>query len=192
MPKNHETLLDFGCGQGAAVNYFNQNKLDAYGVDISGHDIAVAQIRFPHVAGRFEKCRPAPSENNRYGPLERYRVITAFQSLYYFTKADFESLMAKLYDQLEPGGVFFATMMGTKSPEFYDNSEPTEDPWLRRVSFKNDRVDVSDYYMFFVEDDDDLRAKFHMFEPVHTGYYCAKLRDDEGDGFHHTFCGVKR
>lgn len=191
LPKNHETLLDFGCGQGAAVNYFNQNKLDAYGVDISHTDIAIAQARFSHVADRFSICEADPAANKRYGPLEQYRIITAFQSLYYFTRADFEVLMQKLYDQLEPGGIFFATMMGTSSAEFFDNSEATDDEWLRKVSFRNDRIKVDDYYMFFVANEGDLKARFHMFEPVHTGFYAVKLRNDEGDGFHYTFCGTR-
>ena len=45
--------------------------------------------------------------------------------------------------------------------------------------------------MFFIKDDEQLQQKFSMFRPVHIGYYAAKLRSDEGDGFHYTFCGVK-
>lgn len=192
LPQNHEKLLDFGCGQGAAVNFFALNGFDAYGTDISNFDISIARARFTHISDKFEVCQLDPAANKNYGPADRYKVITAFQSLYYFTKSDFEVLMQKLYDQLEPGGVFFATMMGTKSKEFYDNSESTDDPWLRKVSFKNSRVSVDDYYMFFVESEEDLKDKFKMFEPVHIGHYGVKLSGDEGDGFHYTFCGVKK
>ena len=36
-------LLDFGCGQGAAVNFFNTVKVNSIGVDISEIDIKSAK-----------------------------------------------------------------------------------------------------------------------------------------------------
>jgi len=185
------SLLDFGCGQGAAVNYFTSLKFDAYGCDISTHDIGVAKTRFSNIANAFSLCDPDPKKVELYGPLPKYDIITGFQSLYYFSKPDFQALMGKLYDQLKPGGVFFATMMSVKSSEFYDNSAPTADEWLRAVNFSNSRVKCKDYYIFFVESEEDLKSRFSMFKPLHIGYYCAKLTSDEGDGFHYTFCGVK-
>ena len=86
--------------------------------------------------------------------------------------------------------MFFATMMGTKSSEFFDNSREAEGG-LRVVNFNSGRLDVQEYYMFFVENEDDLKDRFKLFRPVYIGYYGAKLRCDEGDGFHYTFCGVK-
>ena len=100
--------------------------------------------------------------------------------------------MKKIYDQLEDDGVFFATMMGTKSKEFYGNSVATDDEWIRTVNFSNSRIQCENYSMFFIEDEKDLKEKFNMFEPKHIGYYCAKIAQDEGDGFHYTFCGVKK
>ncbi|MDA1278351.1 MAG: cobalamin-dependent protein [Verrucomicrobia bacterium] len=55
----------------------------------------------------------------------------------------------------------------------------------------NSSVNVENYLMFFVENEEDLVAKFEMFNPAHIGYYSTKLRSNEGDGFHYTFCGVK-
>jgi cyclopropane fatty-acyl-phospholipid synthase-like methyltransferase len=191
LPSNNEKLLDFGCGQGAAVNYFHLNGFSVQGVDISETDISVAKARYPHIKSKFTVCKSDPNTQALYGSESSYSVITAFQSLYYFSKQDFDTVVKRLYDQLVPGGVFFATMMGEQSREFYDNSEATEDEWLRKVDFKNDRLNVENYFMFFVKDEDDLISKFKLFKPVHTGYYSAKLRSDEGDGFHYTFCGVK-
>lgn len=191
LPKNHEKLLDFGCGQGAAVNFFHINGFNAQGVDISEKDISTGKIRFPHIKNKFSLCDIDPKVQVNYGTESVYDVITAFQALYYFSKSDFEVVIQKIYDQLAPGGVFFATMMGVQSKEFYDNSHPTNDEWLRKVEFSNSRVNVEDYYMFFVESESDLINKFKMFKPIHVGYYSTKLRSDEGDGFHYTFCGVK-
>jgi cyclopropane fatty-acyl-phospholipid synthase-like methyltransferase len=148
LPRNRERLLDFGCGQGAAVKYFNGLGFTAHGTDFSVNDIAAARSAYPDLAKNFFLCDGQPSANPSYGDGEAYRVICAIQSLYYFTKSDFSDVVQRLYDQLEPGGVFYATMMGTESRQFFDNSSPTEDPWLRRVEFADSRHTVSDYTCF--------------------------------------------
>lgn len=190
LTQNGGKLVDFGCGQGAAVNYFIGRGFDARGVDISEKDVEVARTRYPDIANRFDIVDPDPSNVPHYGFDSEVDVVTAFQSLYYFNNRDFDLCLRKLYDSMKTGGVIFATMMGTRSEEFYANSQPAEDG-LRVVNFDSGRLNVSNYYMFFVEDEEDLKQRFSLFKPLHIGYYAAKLRNDEGDGFHYTFCGVK-
>jgi hypothetical protein len=81
-------------------------------------------------------------------------------------------------------------MMGEQCEEFFADSTPGPDG-LRCVNFKNDRLTVSNYFISFIRDEAHLKQKFAMFRPVHIGHYTQKLRNDEGDGFHWTFCGVK-
>lgn len=188
---NGERLVDFGCGQGAAVNFFVSKGFDARGVDISEKDIGIARTRYPDIAQRFDVCQPKPAANKAYGFPDNVAVVTAIQSLYYFSRQDFNDALEKLHASMRRGGVFYATMMAEGAREFFDNSKPADD-WLRVVNFQNDRVQVSNYFMFFVRDEDHLRALFPMFEPRHIGYYAAKFRNDEGDGMHYTFVGVKR
>ncbi len=188
---NYEPLVDFGCGQGAAVAFFAINGFNACGVDISETDISIAKIRYPHLAQKFSVCDPDPRKNDYYGFAQDVAVITAIQSLYYFSDDDFNICIEKLYNSLRRGGIFFATMMAEKSREFYDNSRAFRDG-LRVVNFENDRLKVHEYYMSFIKDEDHLVKKFSMFHPVHIGYYAAKFRNDEGDGFHYTFCGIKK
>ena len=185
-----EALVDFGCGQGSAVDFFRRMGFNARGVDISETDIAAAKIRYPHIAQDLFICDSSPKANEFYGFAENVAVITAIQSLYYFSDQDFQDCMDKLYASMRPGGVFFATMMGEASREFFDNSTEYKDG-LRVVNFHNDRLEVKDYYMSFIKDEDHLKRKFKMFKPVHIGYYAAKFRSDEGSGHHFTFCGVK-
>ncbi len=187
---NGEKLVDFGCGQGAAVNFFFMNGFQARGVDVSEAEINVARIRYPHIAQNFSTCAADPKENQYYGFPEDVAVTTAIQSLYYFSDRDFLTCMETLYGSMRPGGVFFATMMGERSREFFDNSTEFKDG-LRVVNFRNQRLEIKDYYMSFIRDEDHLKRKFEMFQPVHIGYYAAQFRSDEGDGFHFTFCGVK-
>ncbi|EWH00300.1 class I SAM-dependent methyltransferase [Halomonas sp. BC04] len=185
-----ERLVDFGCGQGAAVNYFRKMGFNARGVDISETDICAAKIRYPHIAQNFLLCDPSPKANDIYGFSDDVEVITAFQSLYYFSDEDFQDCMDKLYRSMRSGGVFFATMMGEGSREFFDNSTEYKGG-LRVVNFRNDRLEVKDHCISFIKDEDQLKRKFKMFKPVHIGYYSEKFRSDEGGGYHFTFCGVK-
>ena len=187
---NWERLVDFGCGQGAAVDFFQKHGFHARGVDVSETDIAAAKIRFPHISQNFLVCAPDPKENRYYGFSEDVAVITAIQSLYYFSDHDFEICCDMLYRSMRPGGVIFATMMSENSRQFFDNSVEVGDG-LRVVNFRNKRLDVRDYYMSFIKDEDHLKRKFNMFKPVHIGYYAVKFRCDEGCGHHFTFCGVK-
>jgi len=183
-------LLDFGCGQGAAVDFFVKNGFHALGVDVSEHDISVAKIRYPSMADRFLLCEPDPNKNEFYGFKEDIGIVTAMQSLYYFNDNDFAVCLQKLYASMRRGGLFYCTMKGTRSTEYYNNSQDIGGG-LRRVSFQNDRIKVDNHYMSFVEDEEQLKEKFSLFTPIHIGYYCAKFRSDEGDGFHYTFCGLK-
>jgi len=183
-------LVDFGCGQGAAVEFFSRHGFNVKGVDFSETDVAAAQIRYPHLADRFLICAPKPSDNNFYGFVDGIGVITAIQSLYYLSDEDFSDCIQMLYQSMEVGGIFFATMMGERCAEFFENSEPI-DNGLRVVKFKNDRIDVDDYCISFIRDEEHLQQKFEMFKPLHIGYYAGKFRNDEGDNFHYTFCGIK-
>ena len=64
------------------------------------------------------------------------------------------------YQSLKKGGILFATMMSEKEEEYFNNSRPYgTDGWMREVSFKNDRYSVSEYFMHFVKDKDDLLSK---------------------------------
>lgn len=190
LAKENKRLVDFGCGEGSAVNYFVSRGFNAVGCDISRKDIGTARARFPDIAERFQMIAPDPRHVEYYGFASGVDVVTAFQSLYYFNRTDLALALDKLHASMNEGGVFFATMMGACSDEFFGNSEPAEDG-LRVVNFSSARLDVADYAMLFIEDEADLKETFRMFRPLHVGYYSARFREDEGDGFHYTFCGVK-
>ncbi len=186
----YERLLDFGCGQGATVNFFAQQGFNARGVDISQTDISVARIRYPQLASHFTVCDPDPSNNDFYGFPEDVAVVTAIQSLYYFSDTDFDICMERIYRSMRKGGIFYATMMGIGQKQFYDNSKEYKDG-LRRVNFKTDRYEVKDYFVSFTNDRAHLLDRFSMFKPVHVGFYAQRFREDEEEGFHYTFCGIK-
>lgn len=189
--KDCETLLDFGCGQGAAVDYFNRQGFQSYGVDISTTDLNVARARYPELQNRFAEVDPKPDTDDAFFD-RKYDVIIAIQSLYYYSDADLQTRMESIYKMLKPNGVFYATMMGTENDQYYQNSEPYEDG-LRKVSFDTDReLTVEDYYVNFTSDEEELKNKFKMFKPEHIGFYSEKFRSEEPKGHHYTFVGTKK
>jgi SAM-dependent methyltransferase len=192
LPNNHEKLLDFGCGTGAAVNYYNKLGFEAFGVDSSATAIIKAKSRYPNISDNFLQINMNPFMNHEHYVAKKYTVVTAFQSLYYFDKLHFHEVVRSLHKMLEPGGVFIATMMSRLSAQFYLNSQNTKDSYLREVNFSDKRQKIEKYFMSFIEDEDDLKNKFDLFKPVHIGYYSAKFRSDEGDGHHYIFCGTKK
>ena len=97
---------------------------------------------------------------------------------------------------MDNGGIIYATMMH-QSCWYYDMSEPFEDGLrlvkLNRVNDKNrPGLTTNDHYINFVKDEEDLKKKFHMFKPLHIGYYDGVYRNDERSEKHLTFIGVKK
>lgn len=191
LPNNYEKLLDFGCGQGAAINYFSSLGFDARGCDLSNVDIGAAKSRYPHLADRFSVTQQNPAENPYYGWESDISVVVGVQSFYYLSKEYFGQVMEKLHSSMVPGGLFYATMMGEKHV-FFEHSEPTDDEWLRCVNFSGSRQVLDNYYNFYISDEDDLKSKFSMFEPVHIGHYSMQLQENDTNNWHWTFLGRKR
>lgn len=191
LPSKHERLLDFGCGQGAAVNYFNSIGFDAKGCDISQLDIDAAKTRYPHLADKFSVCQQDPGNNDFYGWPEDISVAVGVQSFYLQSKDYFFQVMDKIHSSLVPGGLIYATMMGEKHI-FFEHSQPTADEWVRCVNFSGNRQTLDNYYNFYVADEEDLKSRFPMFEPIHIGHYSMQLQENDTNNWHWTFLGRKR
>lgn len=185
----HERLLDFGCGSGAALCFFKSKGFDVYGVDISETDIQRSKQRMPDVADHFMTIDPQPIENDIFFG-GGYDVVIAIQSLYYLSDADLRIRLTSLHNQMKEGAIIYATMMGSKCDWFYNNSVEYEDG-LRKVEFSTSRIQLKNYFVNFTEDENDLLQKFNMFKKIHVGYYDDKFREDEGTSFHYTFIGQK-
>ena len=186
---NGETLLDFGCGQGAACRFFHSKGFQVHGVDISEADIAICKKLVPEAQNRFKVISPKPTRGNPYF-RKSFNIIIGIQSLYYFSNADFKILIEHLLDQMEEGGFIYATMVSPRH-KFYRHSRAHDDG-LRVVEFTGARYSTKDYYVNFTDNEDHLLDKFKAFEPLHIGQYSQKYRSDEAEEHHLTFFGRKR
>ena len=183
-----QKMLDFGCGQGAALSFYYNLGFDVYGVDISKVDIDVCKRRMSDISDHFIVIESEPNENDVWFD-GNYDLVTAYQSLYYYNDYDLNNRLKSMYSQMKPGAFFCATMMGTKNG-YYEHSSPFSGG-MRSVSFKNSRLDVDDYYVNFIDSKEELINKFSIFEKMHTGFYDSCFREDEGCHFHWTYIGRK-
>ncbi len=185
-----ERLLDFGCGQGAALQFFHSKGFDVHGVDISQTDIAHCRNLMPEIADQFrvvDADKPSPTDEFCGGSFD---VITGIQSLYYYSDEDMANRLESLYHMMKPGGVIYATMIG-EGHYLYDHSTEHKDG-LRLVEFQSDRLSVDNYFINFTKSKEQLAERFHLWEKKHIGFYDAEYREGEGRSFHFTFVGQKR
>ena len=185
-----ERHVDFGCGQGATVAFFADKGFDSVGVDVSERDITIARGRYPAMTERFQVVAGDPASVPFYGFENDVALVTAIQALYYFDDDDLDRCLMRLHAAMRPGGVIFAIMMSYDSPKYAGNATPAGGG-LSRVDFAYQRIAIAAYYINMTRDEAHLKAKFHMFEPRHIGFYAEQYRSDEPYSKHFTFCGVK-
>jgi cyclopropane fatty-acyl-phospholipid synthase-like methyltransferase len=183
-----EKLLEFGCGSGAALHFFHRQGFEVYGVDISERDIERARQRTHEARDRIRVIRPEPDEHANYFGV-KFDVVVGIQSFYYFHNTDFRKMIRGIYRQMNPGGIIYATMMGTKS-QYYRESTDVGDG-LRNVNTGNDRRAIHDYFIQFTQSEDDLVHKFELFTPIRIGHYEFVWQKEEGVEFHYMFTGRK-
>ena len=183
--KKATVTLDFGCGQGAIVNYFHTQGYDAYGVDISKTDIEIAKKRYPHISHKFKICKPDVynTKMTKFTDNKKIYVITGQQAVYYFDRDHFLKLLKNFKQSLVPNGLLYASMMSTKHT-YFKYSKKTKYKWLRETNFTGKRFKVRKYYNFHVKDKKDLVEKFSIFKPIYTGSYHLEIEPDETNNHH--------
>jgi len=187
-----ERILDFGCGQGAAVNYFHTLGFTSFGVDISEVDIGIGRHRYPHLAKRLAVIDPKPQEGQDFfgGNLD---CIFTIQTIYFLNDNDMNVALRNIHANLRSGGVFYASMISHRHLLYHHSKETAEaEDGMRAVDYDNPRQGKRQYYMNFTGSEEEMIQKFSMFEPVHVGFYAERYRQDEGERHHYTFVGVKR
>ena len=193
LPKNNEICLDFGCGQGASVNYFNQMGYNAFGVDVSEKDIEIAKRRYPHIKEKFSVCKPNVYKNKltKFTDNKKISLVVCQQSLYFFDKKHFNLLLKNINNSLTSRGILFASMK-SEQHTFSNFSKDTKHEWLKVLNWKNKRFSVKDYYFFFTTSIEDLKNKFKIFKTIYTGSYHLSLDPSESNNHHYTIVCQKK
>ena len=104
--KTGDRVLDVGCAGGRKTDYLTEKGLVATGIDFSEKMIALAKKRFPKLPF-FVKDIGQP-----LGLEEKFDGIFAQAVLLHIRKAEVKNVMARLVDQLKPGGCLYIAVKG--------------------------------------------------------------------------------
>jgi SAM-dependent methyltransferase len=196
---NHEKILDFGCGQGGALQFFDKQGFNCFGVDIAKPDIEAARQIMPHIANQFQIIDPKPSELNVFFD-GNFDIVISIQTLDWLSNSDFKKCVRSLYNSMKPGAKIYASM-NSWDMYYRNNATPAEDGlWhckfktkgpLQNPKLKQDYRVNYDFYLNFVKDKSEMRERFSLFEPIYIDEYSGSFRE-EGLERRYTFFGVKR
>jgi len=160
----HEKVLDFGCGEGAGARFFHQKGFDVYGVDINESSITSVKQLLPDIENHFQMIDPEPTQTDMFFDGD-FDLVISIQVLYYLNDTQLKARLKSLYNMMKPGGYIYASMMGSKC-WYYDHSTPGEDG-MRSVSLKTKTYSIDNYYVNFIETQEEMLDKFSLFKKIH-------------------------
>lgn len=193
------TILDFGCGEGANVKYFEKiHGYTAHGVDISKISIRNAKKNYPK-KNKFKII------NNRYEENEnlfnkKFDLIISIQTLYYLNNKDLNERLHAFNNILNKNGLVFFTMMSTENSYFKSFSNKKIDKnGMTLVNLSKDKnytkrqqLNNHSHFINFTKDEKDLIKKFKVFKKLAIGSYDLKLESLNRSEHHFTFFGKKK
>lgn len=115
--KGRGKALDIGCGcTGRFIDFLQKEGFMPEGVDISDEMLRLAKQKHPDVTFHHQDicCQ--------WQPPEKYDFITAWDSIWHIPLAQQESVMTKLIDSLNKGGVLIFSFGGTDEPSEHTDS----------------------------------------------------------------------
>lgn len=196
-------ILDFGCGEGANLNYFIKKfGYDGYGVDISKESIIAARKRI----GKQNKIKLISGDVKNTDDFFniKFDLIMSIQVLYYFSNNDLRKRLISFNNMLKPNGHVFFTMMSNQNKYYtrFSNKKKNKDG-LTFVNLSKDqkyfkfykqrhKQETYKHYINFTKDVNDLKKKFKIFKPLNIGYYEGSLESLKDGGLHYTFFGKKK
>ena len=182
----HERLLDFGCGQGGALAFFDRHGFDVFGVDIADKDLEVARQLMPHKRDQFRRINPQPDLHQQFFG-GNFDIVISIQTLDFLSNSDFAEAVKCLYANMNPGAFIYASMNGYSM--YYRQHATEVGDGLWHVRFKTSRLDY-DLFLNFVKDKEEMRERFSLFTPIYLDHYDSSFRE-EGSEFRYTFFGQK-
>jgi SAM-dependent methyltransferase len=184
---SNEKVLDFGCGQGGALHFFDKLGFNCFGVDIAQKDIDFAKKTMPHIHDQFSIISPNPDADNVFFDGD-FDIVISVQTLDFLSNSDFEKAIQSLYNSMKPGAKVYITMNGWDMYYRKQHGEYAGDG-LWNIKFKTDRLDY-DLALNFMKSKDEMVEKLSLFKPIYVDSYDIQVRG-EGSEQRYTFFGIK-
>ena len=180
------TILDYGCGTGIHLHYFEQNGYTPYGCDISSTAIEKCKSLMPTYAENFHVIPTVPRLRDYFSvDLD---IVFSNQVLYYLTDRDLHNVVSQFYLMLKHGGILFATMIAPTN--YYSRFVQGTQEGLSKVVLRG-RLNETTFVNFKTKEEVLKLFTSEGFTKFHLGFYGSIIREDEGPTDHHMFVGRK-
>ncbi len=180
-PNEGRSILDFGCGTGAHLAYFDGLGFEVSGVDVAQDAILRCKELFPDRQDRFVTISHAQNMEEVFSK-NSFDLILANQSLYYLNDKELKACLAQMKSLLKPGGVLLASLMGP-GHNYLNYVVDETDEGLKRIE-ANYRGHMASW-INFVDSKEEMLSLFSDFNVLHLGWYDFVIREQEGSSFHY-------
>lgn len=179
-------VLDYGCGNGVHLQYFQEKGFIPYGCDTSETAIAQCKKRLPKYSDHFQVISTLPTLSHHFSG--QFDLIFSNQVLYFFNDTDLSHMLKQFHAMLKSGGIFFATMMGPNN--YYSRYITGQENGMSKVVL-TDRLKETNFINFKTKEQVNEIFSQHGFKKLHLGWYSCVIREDEGASDHWMFVGQK-
>jgi len=180
-PEDKRSFLDFGCGTGAHLAYFEGLGFNVSGVDVAEDAISHCKERFSSHPEQFVTIAHAQNLEEVF-QKNSFDLILANQSLYYLNDSELKDTLAQFKTLLKPGGVLLASMMGP-GHNYLNYVVDTSHTGLKRIE-ANYRGHMASW-INFVDSKEEMLELFSNLKVLHLGWYDFVIREQEGSSFHY-------
>lgn len=155
-------VLDFGCGRGTNLEFFDDMGFEVYGIDISSEAIEICKSNKRFHSAHFMEEDIVNNKTISEIFQEKFDVIIATVSLAYLKRADIKNVIAQFYEVLTSEGIVLASFF-EEQPAY--NQEKDENGMVY-TTISN--LDIN-HYTFILKDKAELRNLFHQYKEIVVG-----------------------
>ncbi|MGB0383243.1 MAG: class I SAM-dependent methyltransferase [Ardenticatenaceae bacterium] len=166
-------MLDYGCGNGTHLLYFNRHGFIPYGCDINKLAVGQCKQLLQNYSANLHQVPNVPQLSD-YFEVD-FDLVFSNQTLYFLNDADLSYLLAQFYKMLRDGGVFFATMMADTN--YYSRFVVGTEGGLSKVVLRG-RLNHTTYINFKTKDEVLKLFTEAGFTKLHLGFYTSVIRED--------------
>ena len=180
-------IIDFGCGSGANLQYFDCCGFIPCGCDTSANAIDQCKKKMPKYANNFFVTPPVKPDLCNFVEGKGFDVFLSNQVLYYMSDDDIKHIVHQAHALLKPGGVFVATMMSYSC--WYARYIVGEVGDFKQVAISTPRINETTFIN--CKNKEELPNLFLPFRSLHIGSYGSHIREEEGSTDHWIFIGCR-
>lgn len=181
-------VLDFGCGIGQNLRFFETIGFEVYGIDISKKAIERCLELHPHWKERV--CSANILKEKTISELfdVNFDVVISCECLYYLNDVDITYVLEQFSNCMTSNGRFYGTMHSWASNNFKSYKKCKETSALTAID-KFGRLDTS-FAMNIIENEKELQEKFSVLECEHIFKSSSNITGVYSESFH--YIGRKR